>query len=166
MTRHRIAFIVPLLLLTACGDDEEPGGPTAEVRIQREMAYRQACVAAVIAAEAEENLALLETTFAFGGDASESPPLAQQTTNAVVGFSRAYQQHSELRATAYAYVDSAINHSAATADSARYMARAASFSIRAPMDGTVEGNVISAYQGNFVALLRDEDHRCNWDVPF
>jgi hypothetical protein len=156
--------ILLILLLGGCRDEVAREASEA-VRTEREIAYRQACAANVIARDAEENLEILEATFAITGQSSDGA-ISQQTTSALVAYSRAYQQHAELRASAYAYLDSAVNHSSSTADSARYMTRAASFSIRTPTAGTVEANVMTAYANSLYSLLSDNNHRCNWDFPF
>ncbi|HUE95065.1 MAG TPA: hypothetical protein VMN39_00305, partial [Longimicrobiaceae bacterium] len=81
-------------------------------------------------------------------------------------FTRAYHAHAELRAVAYAHLDSAVNHASTSADSARYLERAAAITVRLPQPGTVEGNVITSYTTNLTTMLRDGNHPCNWDIPF
>jgi hypothetical protein len=159
------ASILVLAALAGCREEVRLQLPQ-EIRAEREMAYRQWCVAAYIADEADEDLEILEATLANLLQGPDAGPMSQQATGAAIEFSRAYLQHAELRASAYANLDSAVNHSATSADSARFVSRAAAFSILLPQEGTVERNVLEAWQNNFVEMLRDEDHRCNWDIPF
>lgn len=165
--RSAMMTAAALLMLGGCGD--QPAGEAAEdspVNLaERRGAYRQACVAEDLAAQAEDDILTLEEV-AAGAGSDPVASLSARAAESALEFSRAYQRHAELRAAAYAHLDSAINHSVTTADSARYAQRAESFSIRAPQAGTVEENVFLSYQTNFIQLLQDEDYPCNWDLPF
>jgi hypothetical protein len=155
--------LLALVLLTGCRD--ERAGPTPpEVLAEREAAHRRSCAATALVDQAEDDIELLDASL----DVIEPGPLAEVTrraTEAALTFSVAYAQHAYLRENAYALLDSATNHSATPLDSARYAQRAAGFSIRIPMDGTLEANVINSYQANLLNLLDDDDHPCNWDLP-
>jgi hypothetical protein len=80
-------------------------------------------------------------------------------------FARVFQRHAEVRATAYALVDSAANHAASSADSSQYLQRAGGFAINYPREGTVEANVLNSYETKFAEIMLDNEHRCNWDIP-
>jgi hypothetical protein len=154
--------LLTLLALTLVGCGDESAVPP-EVRAERELALRQSCVARVLSVRADEDLELLEET--LGGYDAEDPfgQIGIRATQAALGFARAYQAHAELRQTAYASLDSAINRAPTPADSLRFLQRAQSISIRPPAPGTVEANVFTSYAANFQDLLQDEDHPCNWD---
>ena len=111
------------------------------------MAARQACISQRLALRAEDELQTLQQMLAASG------PL---------GFQEAYANHANLRVSAYAQVDSALNHARSPEDSARHMERAQAFEIRRPEPGSVEENVIRSYERNLAAVLGDSDHPCNW----
>jgi hypothetical protein len=153
-----------LCFLVACKDTPRQESP--EVRFEREAAYRQACVARALAQRATDDLQILTAateSFTLGDSASI---LSRDATNAAVEFARAFQRHAEFRLGAYAYLDSAVNHSTSAADSVRYLERASSFSIRSPEQGTVEANVLESYQQKIADMLADQNNQCNWDIPF
>ena len=159
-------LIVGMLALGACegvgGEAEE----SPELLNQRRLAYRQACATGQLLSIANEDVLTLEDVAA---NASFEGPLAEinrRASAAALEYARAYQQHAELRAAAHAALDSAVNHSATRADSARYVERAGSFTIRSPLAGSVEENVIRSYVENYTSLLGNPDHPCNWDLPF
>jgi hypothetical protein len=154
---------IALLVLGACRDDR--AAVPAHVRAEREMAYRQACVARQLAVRADEDLELLEETVEGYDPADPMGAIGIQAANAALRFSRAYQAHADLRLAAHASLDSAANHAPTSADSLRHIQRAQTISIRVPVAGTVEANVFNSYMANFEAMLRDEDHPCNWDLP-
>jgi hypothetical protein len=162
----RAAALALIVAGLASCREEAPRAPSPAALAQREAAYRQACVAGELAAVAEEDLEVLEALVESLDPADPAGELGLRTTFAAFDFARAYHGHAELRARAYAYLDSAVNHAATTADSARYIERAGAFSIRRPEEGTVEANVLTAYQANFSERLADDDHPCNWDLPF
>jgi hypothetical protein len=151
--------------VVACADRAR-GPESVEVRFERVAAYRQACAARVLAERAQDDLETLTGTFDALDPDDPISQIASRTTGAALSFGRAYNDHAQLRATAYAYLDSAVNHSATAADSVRYIDRAGRFSIRLPAEGTVEANVFTNYQENLAALLSNPDHPCNWDIPF
>jgi len=159
MKMRLLAFTLALpgmVLASACGDS----GEDPAVRSRREAAYRQACAATVLAERAESdfetmNLALLS-----------SDDFTRMATAVAMDFNRAYLRHAEIRRSAYAHQDSAVNHASSSADSAAYAQRALSFSIAVPDEGTLEANVITNYDANLRALLLDPNHACNWDFPF
>ncbi len=154
-----------LMMAAACGDAGE-AAPSPEQLAVREAAARQACAARYLEETAADNLTTLEDArTAFEAD----DPLAainRAATQAATDFARAFAAHAELRATAYAYLDSAVNRTSSSADSARYVEQAGRFSIRMPQPNTLEANVIADYQRSLEEILADEDHRCNWDVQF
>lgn len=165
MPRACFGLMAVAVVATACGDtDTRPESPL--VRAEREAAYRQACAARLLAEEAEDDLQVLEETLAALDPSEPATQLGRQTTMAALGFARAYERHADLRRTAYAYMDSAVNHAATSADSARYIERAGAFSIRSPEEGTVEANVLASYQADLSAVLENANHPCNWDFPF
>ncbi len=154
--------LVSLAFAAACGDQ----GESPEVRAQRESTHRQACVAAVLAERADDNVRTLNDAIAGGDPSDPVVQITQRATASALAFARAYQRHSELRVGAYAYLDSAVNRARTPADSVRYVERASSFLVRFPAEGTVEANVLNSYQNDFLALLSDPNHPCNWDFPF
>jgi hypothetical protein len=145
MTRHRTLFGLLLPALFACAPDDS--GPTPEQLEERRMAARQACIAQRLALRAEDELQTLQQMMVASG------PL---------GFQQAYAQHADLRLSAYAQLDSALNHARSPEDSLRHMERAAAYEIRRPEPGSVEENVIVSYERNLAAVLGDADHPCNW----
>jgi hypothetical protein len=151
-------------LVAACSD--RPLAESPEVRFEREVAYRQACVARVLAQGAEEDLRVVEAALPADTPTDAVGQITQRATMAAFEFARAYQLHADLRATAYALVDSATNHADTSADSARYLERAGALSINLPLTGTLEANVLERYQNNMAAMLSNLDHPCNWDIPF
>lgn len=156
---------VVLLLALALGCTEERA-EAPERRAAREMAYRQACIARDLERRSEEDVDLLEATLASADTGDALGSIVAQTTRVALDFSRAFHRHAELRANGSAYLDSAANHAATAADSTRYVQRAQQFAIRAPQPGTIEANVLADYQEKLLAALNDENHRCNWDLPF
>jgi hypothetical protein len=164
-SRPRSAATIPFALLAfvaSCGDQ----GEAPEVRAQRESVHRQACVAGVLAERADDNVRTLVEALSSSDPADPIAQITRRATESALDFARAYQRHAELRVGAYGYLDSAVNRSKTPADSARYADRASSFLIRIPAEGTVEANVMNSYQNDFLALLSDPNHPCNWDFPF
>ncbi len=158
MTRSRLtlAFVTSVIALAACAEDSvDPA-----VRGQREAAYRQACVARVLADRAESDLETMNAAL------QSDDEFTRMAASAAVAFNGAYLRHAEIRLSAYAHLDSAVNHARTPADSMAYSARALSFSIVPPAEGSLEANVITNYDGNLRALLFDPNHPCNWDFPF
>ncbi len=154
--------LTSLAVVAACGDRGEP----PEARAQRESVHRQACVANVLADRANDNVQTLNDALAGADPSDPVGQITRQATASALEFARAYQRHSELRLGAYSYLDSAVNRANTAADSARYAERASSFLVRIPADGTVEANVLNSYQNDFLVLLSDPNHPCNWDFPF
>jgi hypothetical protein len=154
------------LLLVAAGCERGPAEETAERRFYREAAHRQACAARILAERAEDDLELL--TVSVGSHQPDDPiaDLSRRASQAALGFGQVYARHAELRALAYAYLDSATNHAKTAEDSTRFIQRANQFSVTAPVEGTIEANAITSYQANLAAFLADRDHPCNWDFPF
>lgn len=146
---RRLTLLV-LIGAAACGggEPEEPAGRTR----QQQLAARHACAGEKLAGEAQEDLALLEQTMSAAPGAGD----------AATSFARAFAQHAQLRAAAYAQTDSALNHAGSPQDSAQHMAAATRFEIRAPRAGTVEANVMRSYEEKLNAVLVDDDHPCNW----
>jgi hypothetical protein len=158
-------LVVFLAVIASACDARTPSGDAPELRHQRLAAFRQACAARDLLLRAEDDMYTLGAVLA-GVEATDDPPLGRGFAHATYEFARAFHQHAELRARAYAYLDSAVNHSASPTDSVRYIERAATFTIRLPAGGTVEANVLDRYQRELTATLADADHRCNWDLPF
>lgn len=153
--------LVPLFLLfAACGGDAEPVPP--EVTQRRLEATRGTCVGNELLRRASDDVASLEETLA---STSEAPgaEVTRLAGMAALEFARAYLQHAEVRAGRYAHIDSAYNHAQRTADSTRHVEAAQGLTIRAPEAGTLEANVVVAYDRDFAALFADPDHPCNWD---
>ena len=144
----------PLLFLglasSAC-QEREAGAP-AEVSAGKALAARHACIGQELARQAADDLSTLEQTMAA------APGAGQAATT----FARAFSQHAQLRATAYARIDSSVNHSPTTADSTRHAEVASSIQIRRPTAESVEANVATSYDQKLSALLADTDHPCNW----
>lgn len=157
-------FLMLLVVIGGCADTGEEIPP--EVRAEREISYRRACIARELVARAEDDVEVLAETL---GNVDPADPLAAVTrsaSEAALEFARAYGRHAELRASAYDLVNSAVNQSETSADSARLIEQAQNFSITIPAEGTVEANVLASYQTNLNTMLADEDHPCNWDIPF
>jgi hypothetical protein len=159
-----LALTVATLVVAAC--DDAPAPPTAEQLAERDLAFRYACAATDILRTSADNLATIEGAYASADPADPLAMITQRATVAALEYARAYDAHARLRAGAFTHMDSAVNHSPTRADSTRYMERAASFAIRTPEEGTVEGNVLASYQTEVLAILNDEDHRCNWDEGY
>lgn len=159
------AFLIVAALLAAGCSETGDREASPEVLNERRAAYRQACAASELAEIAGEDLLTLEQV---AGNPSSDPLAALQrgAATAAVQYSRTYQGHADLREAAYAYLDSAANHSATPADSVRYHDRSNAFIVRLPVSGSVEENVFRSYQQKLVTLLQDGDHPCNWDLPF
>jgi len=155
MRKAVFTLLVLPLLLAACerGDAPEAERPGAELRRQAEL---EACLAGAIAERARDSRETLEL---FGADNGQVGGPAQAATR----FAQAYEAAAELRHTALAYADSALNHAPTAADSTRYMERARNFRPRVPEPGTLEDNVSAAWLRDFRELLADEDHPCHWD---
>jgi hypothetical protein len=167
MMRGTTAFLIlaSVTVVAACGD-RAARVESPEVRFERESAFRQACAARLLAQRAQNDLQLLEMA-SLGADPSDpAAEISRRATAAAVEYARAYERHAELRAGAYANLDSAVNHAETTADSTRFVQRAGSYSLRLPAEGTVEGNVLNSYQADLSSLLADVNHPCNWDFPF
>ena len=134
-----------LLAITACAAEE--AGPTAAPLEARDLAARSACVAERLARRAEEELRTLQEL---------------QMAPGPLGFQRAYLQHAELRLRTLSLADSALNHARSSADSAALDSASRAVRLRVPDPGSVEENVIRSYENNFLAMITDEDHPCNW----
>lgn len=151
--------------LAGCdADGERTEDP--ETLNERRAAYRQACVAEALATQSADDIATIEDVLANIDTTNPLAEVNRMASTAALEFARAYEAHASLRESAYAYMDSAANHSRTTADSARFLDRASSFTIRSPRPGSVEENVIVSYQADFTAMLQNGDHPCNWDLPF
>lgn len=147
MKRFGCAALLLLLLIGACAPDQETADP-AQLR-QRDAAARDACIAERLLVRAYDEL---ET-------------LAQlQVGPAPLGFQQAYTQHAEFRYSSLALLDSAYNHARSPADSASYESASQAFEIRLPEAGSVEDNVLRSYETNFLQILQDADHPCNWQA--
>lgn len=160
-TSPAFRLIALLLLIVACEGEPETIPP--EVAQRRQEAARGACVGSELLRRASDDVASLEETLASTSDAPAAE-VTRQAGMAALQFARAYLQHAELRAGRYAHIDSAYNHAQRTADSTRHVQAAQGLAIRAPEPGTLEANVIGAYDRNFAALFADADHPCNWDL--
>lgn len=147
--RRPIRALLPIALVVAaaCADDET--GPSEEQLQTRELAAREACITERLALRAQDELQTLEQLMVVSGP---------------IEFQRAYAHHATLRRTASAHADTALNHAATPADSARHAGLAQDFQIRLPEAGSVEANVIQSYDTNFAAIFNDADHPCNWQA--
>jgi hypothetical protein len=159
MTKKLLTLAL-LAAAAACDGGSEEVAP--EVEQARRAAARSACVGAELARHAEDQLQTLEASFPSGeGPAAD---ITRQASRAALEYARAYDQHARLRVAAYAQADSALNHSPRRADSLRHVQRAQQFQVRLPEVGTLEGNVLQAYQRDFAARISDPDHPCNWEL--
>lgn len=167
MSRSRRATLLALCLLpfvlAAAGCDRAPGPVPPEVARARQQAARGACVSTELLRRASDDVASLEETLANTSEAGPAAEVTRRAGAAALEFARAYLQHAQLRATRYSQLDSAFNYSPRPADSTRHVQAAQSLSIRAPEEGTVEANVVSAYDRAFGSLFGDPDHPCNWE---
>lgn len=161
----KIAWIVAAFAVAGCSEGTDRPVPPETLNEQR-AAFRQACVAQELALRAEEDVATIESVLQSTDPSNPLAEINRMASAAALEFARAYSAHAQIREVAYAYLDSAVNHARATADSARYLERATAVTVRVPQTGTVEENVITSYSANFAATLGDPDHRCNWDLPF
>ncbi|MDR0787191.1 MAG: hypothetical protein LBG44_04935 [Gemmatimonadota bacterium] len=141
--------------VSGCDRPEDP-----MIRAQREAAYRQACAAGVLARSAESDY----ETISLGLQSEDE--LVRMASNAALTFNQAYLRHAEIRLTAYAHMDSAVNHAKTSADSTAFAERALSFAIAPADEGSLEAAVINNYDGKLQLLLLDRNHPCNWDFPF
>ena len=142
----RSLLMATLAAVTAACAGDAPG-PTTDQLEARELTARSACIAERLTQRAEEELRTLEELQMAAG------PL---------GFQRAYQQHAELRQRTLALADSALNHARSPADSAALDSASRAVRLRLPEPGSVEENVIRSYENNFLDILNDTDHPCNW----
>jgi hypothetical protein len=165
MKIHTAACVLTGWLIASACEARPPVAESPEARYQRVSAFRQACVAHHLALQSEDDMETLAAIL-DGGDPTDDTDFSRGITLATYEFARAFHQHAELRYRAYAYLDSAVNHSATPPDSARYIEYAATFTIRLPAEGTVEANVLNRYQADLAQTLADADHRCNWDIPY
>ncbi|MQA88779.1 MAG: hypothetical protein GEU90_00895 [Gemmatimonas sp.] len=167
MTRRwRYAIVGLTMMVVAACDAPEDRGPTPAQLALRENAWRQACAARELVAIAESDVVTLEGTIGGLDRADPVGSISLSAAAAALEFGNAFYRHAELRTRAFAQLDSAVNYAEATADSTRYVERAAAYTIRVPEPGTVEANVVDSYVERFEAILADDDHRCNWDTPF
>jgi hypothetical protein len=164
-TTHRVVVAMLSMAIWGC-DAPEERPPTAAQLATREAAWRQACAARELATVSEDDISTLEASLGSIDPADPIGALSRRATEAALEFGRAFQRHAELRTRAYAQLDSAVNYATTTADSARFLERAATFTIRAPEPNTVEANVMESYVQRLNGILSDPDHRCNWDTPF
>lgn len=155
--RPALILLVPALL-AACSE-RAPREVTPEVRAERRAAERGACIAASLADEAASNLVTLDSVAARG----EGTPAFGAIHQATRAYAGAFLRHAELRESAYAYADSAVNFARTPADSARYEEHSRSIVISAPERGSVEGNVFAEYQAKFSSMLADPNNPCNWE---
>lgn len=165
MKRRFATALAAALLLGGC-DRPQERPLTPEILNERRVAYRQACAAREIANRSVEDIATLEEVLTTTDPSQPLAEINQIASAAALQFARAYNAHAELRHAVYAHLDSAVNQAATRADSARYVEQAGAFTVRSPQPGSVEENVFRSYQTNFVTLLQNPDHPCNWDLPF
>lgn len=154
-----ISLVCLLLALTACGKWGDRA--SEEATVARREAMRRACIANQLLQVSDDELSTLQqTTGEAGGSVGAGMP--QSAATAALAFSRAFNQHAQLRTAAYAQTDSALNHSPTPADSARHAAHAARFELIAPDPESMEANVITNYEQRFAAIYNDARHPCNW----
>jgi hypothetical protein len=153
MRRSIGVCLAAAMLVAACERGSGTDQPQADSRMQ-EQAALEACLASALVERAVESRETLE---AFGDEDGVGP------AQAALRFALAYEAAAELRHTALAFADSALNHAATRADSSRYMARASEFRPRTPEPGTLEANVSASWLRDFQELRADQDHRCHWD---
>jgi hypothetical protein len=154
------ALALTALLAAGCRPDA-PGAEPQRTAAQHEAA-RRACVAAEMIALSEDEIETLQATLGDGADTG--PAIPRQAQRAALQFAQVVHQYALLRHSALAHVDSALNHAARSADSARHVAAAERFVPRPAELGTVEANARAEYERRFTRVLEDADHRCNWDV--
>jgi len=142
------AAAAALLLLAACGEDK---GRAAA----RQLARRNACVAAELALDAKEKLASLDTAMvgARGG------PM-EQVTMAGHTFAAAYRQWADAASQSADYADSAA-YAPSRDDSVRYARMAEQARIRPGAPGTVQGNAVASYNQDVSRAFANPDHPCN-----
>lgn len=148
--------------LAACDDGSTAGDSEAAQR--RTLAARRACVAAEVHRRALSDVRDLEETVAGTGSDSPAAEMTRRAGAAALEFARAFEQHAQLRTTAYAHMDSALNYSSRATDSVRHVEIARTMSIRTPEPGTLEANVVQAYEREINTLAGDQDHPCNWEL--
>ena len=149
------------LPLAACDDGSPEDSEGARNRL---LAARRACVAAEVHRRALSDVRDLEETVAGSGSDSPAAEMTRRAGAAALEFARAFEQHARLRTEAYAHVDSALNYSSRATDSVRHVEIARTMSIRTPEPGTLEANVIQAYEREMNTLAADQDHPCNWEL--
>ena len=149
MSGPRLAGMLAVVLLGGCGmfDRESP-----EALARRQAIAREACIHDALASHGRASLREMERMLGATGPGAGS---------AVLEYTRAYSDLAELRATQVAYVDSAMNHARASADSVRYARTAAQYAARLPEPGTLEGNITGAHARDLAILRADTAHPCN-----
>jgi hypothetical protein len=162
-SRASVTFAMAVLAGSIAGCERGGSELPAEVTRAREQAARRSCVAEAMLRRASADVADLQD--AVQGSSGDTPgaELTRRAGVAALQFARAYQQHAELLAAGYAHVDSALSYSRRAADSVQHAQMAQRLSIRRPEPGTIEANVIAAYDRDFASLLNDADHPCNWE---
>ncbi|MEX2581834.1 MAG: hypothetical protein WD766_01045 [Gemmatimonadota bacterium] len=166
MKLSKIAAIVLVPLAATACDEPANRPPTAEQLALRESTWRRACAAQELERLAVEEMESLDAMLQSMDPDDPLGQITRRATMAAADFARAFERHAALRSGTYAHLDSAVNVATTTADSARYIERAAAFTITPPETGSVEANVFEAYLNRLDGILEDEDHRCNWDTPF
>jgi hypothetical protein len=152
MSKPSVIFAA-LLVVTGCA--ERPAGQPEHVREVRIAAERDACISRELLLRGREQVEALAPL-------AQVEPGAGHPAVAAYRFAVAYAQHAELRHTAFAHIDSAVNIARQPQDSLRYVGVAERIVFRLPEPGTVEANIMNPYQRDFDGLRADPDHRCNW----
>ena len=149
MITMRLSGMLAVLLFAACGTFDQE---TPEARERRQMIARDACIHDALASHGRATLREMERMLGATGPGAGT---------AVMEYTRAYTEYSGLRATQMAYVDSAVNHSRARADSVRYARTAREYASSPPEPGTLEANVAGAFARDLTLLRADTTHLCN-----
>jgi hypothetical protein len=161
----KLSCLVTILATFAAGCDSAAREATPAQVAERETAFRQACAAESLALSANDDLATIQTSLLTIDPSDPTASISRAATEAALQYSTVFQQHAALQHGVFARLDSAVNRATTTADSARYIEAAGAFSIRRPDAGTLEANVASAYQAQFLGILRNPEHPCSLSLP-
>ena len=159
MRPRRLTYLLMLPVLAMGCTDEQSSERERELTELTNAAQRSACIGTELLEKARSDYATLRGTAA----GSETNPAIAQAVQASIAFSRANLQHAEIRQSVYANMDSAYNLASTPPDSVRYVQRADAIEISTPEPGSVEANVMNAYNQDFDVLAGDPDFPCNWE---
>ena len=143
-----MGLLAGLAALAAC--DSERDSP--ERQAERAAIARGACIYEELATNSRSTLTELERLLGATGG---------QVGAATLDYTRAYTNYAELRASAAAYLDSAVNYARTSADSLRFVQTGAKYLTSPPDPGTLQANVFAAHARDFRIMQADTANPCN-----